>query len=102
MSNHRDAREKVDLSRRPSRSLSRVAERFLRPGVSAASPVESVETVDIALARQEFLAAANASNNPLARAIIVRLAATLAKQEPEQQAPQALVSPARRATGDTQ
>lgn len=101
MSYHRDAKEKVDLPRRPSRSLPRVAERFSRSGVSAASTVESVETVDIALARQEFLAAANASN-PLARAIIVRLAATLAKQEPEQQAPQALVPPARRATGDTQ
>ena len=101
MSNHRDAKGKMELPQGPSRSLSRVAERFPVLGASAGSPLGTVDTVDIALARQEFLAAANASN-PLTRAIIVRLAATLAEQEPEPRALQALFPPARRATGDTQ
>ena len=40
------------------------------------APVTVVDALDLALARQEVLAAAN-SSNPMARAIILRLAANL-------------------------
>ena len=40
------------------------------------APVTVVDALDLALARQEVLAAAN-SSNPLARAIILRLASNL-------------------------
>ncbi len=47
-------------------------------GMGMEPPSETVDAVDVALARQEFLAAANAST-PLGRAIILRLAASIAR-----------------------
>jgi len=51
--------------------------------VDASRPATA--TADVALARQEFLAAASASD-PLARAVFVRLVAALAAQEPRGEA----------------
>jgi hypothetical protein len=48
-------------------------------------PSTLVDALDLALARQEVLAAAN-SSHPLARAIILHLAATLGVKEPNDKA----------------
>lgn len=45
-------------------------------GLRMDPPTEAINAVDVALARQELLAAANAST-PLGRAIILRLAASI-------------------------
>jgi hypothetical protein len=47
-------------------------------------PSEAIDTVDVALARQELLAAANAST-PLGRAIILHLAASIAGRGEKQE-----------------
>ena len=52
-------------------------------GMQAESPREAMNAVDVALARQELLGAANASN-PLARAIIMHVAAYVLRREPPQ------------------
>ncbi len=52
-------------------------------GMPAEPPRGAMHAVDVALARQELLAAANASN-PLARAIIMHVAAYVVRREPPQ------------------
>ncbi len=80
MSNRWDPRRNVDLPAGPFAFRSRQGGNAPRVGsMQADPPSEAIDAVDVALARQELLAAANASN-PLARAIILRLAASILRQ----------------------
>ncbi len=70
----------LDLPEGPFASAPRPGGNAWLLGLQAEPAREAVDAVDLALARQELLAAANASN-PLTRAIIMHVAAYVARIE---------------------
>ena len=79
-----DARKKRHAPRACSPSGSGPAGDAPRLGMPMDLPSEAIDAVDVALARQELLAAANAST-PLGRAIILHLAASIAGRAEKQE-----------------
>ena len=81
MSLRRDASMNLDLPGGPFASAPRPGGNAPPLGLQAEPPREAMDAVDMALARQELLAAANTSN-PLTRAIIMHVAAYVVRNEP--------------------
>ena len=79
-----DARKKRNVPRACSPSGSGPAGNAPRLGMPMDLASEAIDPVDVALARQELLAAANAST-PLGRAIISHLAASIAGRAEKQE-----------------
>ncbi len=75
-----DASMNLDLPAGPFASAPRPGGNASLLGLQAEPAREAMDAVDVALARQELLAAANASN-PLTRAIIMHVAAYAAQIE---------------------
>lgn len=78
-----DASMNVNLPKGRFTSSPRPDENAPMLGMQTELPRGAMDAVDVALARQELLAAANASN-PLARAIIMHVAAYVVRREPPQ------------------